>query len=229
MLFSNPYEKKYKESYKERNLYYKIFAGVIFNELIPENDLPLRFIECLSVKYGETCEAFKTNEKTHVIADLKGLKEDAQNGNLTVFFDYHIEQILKEKGLSCYECSMKGEIADIFIGGSNNFIAIEAKYLTDFGFGKDVEKNQKRILFAQENIGTSTGIQVLLISDKKHYNLKKKKNCKNSNYEALRNYLVNQANDIPFILIDWKDIENLIPDNISFGNAKKYLEKKLRG
>ena len=31
--FDEPFEKK--ESHKERNLYYKIFAGYLFNELVP--------------------------------------------------------------------------------------------------------------------------------------------------------------------------------------------------
>ncbi|MDI6739112.1 MAG: hypothetical protein QME74_01980, partial [Candidatus Edwardsbacteria bacterium] len=53
MIFNK--QKEISESHKERNLYCKIFAGAIFNELLPTN-YSVPFIEKLISRYKYTCE-----------------------------------------------------------------------------------------------------------------------------------------------------------------------------
>ena len=202
----------FPESNKERNLYYKVFAGCIFNEIIDKNNLPNTFIEKLKERYEYTCEIFSVKENQDVYTCLEQLKIDFKNNNLNVSFDYHINLI--------DENSDRGELADIFINGTNTFISIEAKYLENYKFEKDIRINRERIKIAIDK-SKYTGIEVLLIKSSK---------LKNStvNYTYLEEYMGNKDNqDIPFIIIFWEDILDIIKLDSRMWNVYEYLSKSI--
>jgi len=202
----------FPESNKERNLYYKVFAGCIFNEIIDKNNLPNTFIEKLKERYEYTCEIFSVKENQDVYTCLEQLKIDFKNNNLNVSFDYHINLI--------DENSDRGELADIFINGTNTFISIEAKYLENYKFEKDIRINRERIKIVIDK-SKYTGIEVLLIKSSK---------LKNStvNYTYLEEYMGNKDNqDIPFIIIFWEDILDIIKLDSRMWNVYEYLSKSI--
>lgn len=61
----------FPESNKERNIYYKVFAGCIFNELINKNNLPNAFIEKLKYRYNWTCKHFSLEDNKEVYTYLE--------------------------------------------------------------------------------------------------------------------------------------------------------------
>lgn len=224
----------FKESYKERNLYAKIFGGLIFNELIPDNNLPEKFMVKLGKQYEWTCEKFGIDEKKEDREKVKELIdeliEDARNQNLTVSFDYHINREVKaDKKIP--RCDV-GEMADIFIGGTKSFVAIEAKFEMDYGHAKDIVKNGDRIsefmkYKNRDKIQVENAFQVLLITEKKFTNLKRMQNHPGSNYNKLKIFLKTDKRN-PFILIFWEDILDIIPKGAPFNEAYEYLEDRLK-
>lgn len=64
------------ESYKERNLYYKIFAGYLFNELIPEYyERKTKFLKLLELKINLAERFFGDKQKADNI--LAGIQKIA--------------------------------------------------------------------------------------------------------------------------------------------------------
>lgn len=202
----------FPESNKERNLYYKVFAGCIFNELINKNNLPNAFIEKLKYRYNWTSKHFSLEDNKEVYTYLEQLKSDFKNNKLNVSFDYHINRI--------DENSDRGELADIFINGTNTFVAIEAKYLEKYEFKKDIMKNRSRIKKAMDK-SNYAGIEVLLIQGSKlEYSV--------VNYNALNNYMRNEDNqDIPFIIIFWEDILDIIKLDLRMWDVCDYLSESI--
>ena len=188
------------ESEKERNLYYKFFAGYFFNELVLgyQNrinvflerhifDSPLKFGPNIAINF------------THV-------------NKIYITFDYHA-YLIDEK-------SDRGEVADVLLFEPKNdlIISIEVKFLTDWKFEKDVLKNLERLkVFKNKN-----KIQCLLITEQKLKNSQNKIKQPGSNYKKLIN---NQTTlEFPFIVLTWdalfRDCENQ--------NIKVFFEKHIK-
>ena len=136
MLF-NVSKDRFFESYKERNLYYKFFAGYYFNELIQGCQERLDFFynllknpdKSLGAEFPK--EVFAKVEETHVS------------------FDNHEcdPQLITET-----KAPDRGEFADILIQDHRNqiLIVIEVKYLSDWNHQRDIIDNRERILRAKE-------------------------------------------------------------------------------
>jgi len=235
----------FQESKKERNLYIKIFAGCLFNELIPDNNLPYDFLKLLKNRYIETCSELTPKiipKKIHLDL-LDSLIDDAKDENVHTMFDYHINQF--------NELGDRGELADILISGSNYFVAIEAKREIKWEFIGDVLNNRIRIGMASDE---KQGIQVLLVLKKDWENRKDYQdyeyvcscitNCnfgktfKRSLYAPnplnpkgkyvnpkLDNYYnenINKVDNIGFVVMSWEDINDVIKNKIE-NEKKTYL------
>ncbi|CAB5161718.1 hypothetical protein D3OALGA1CA_5098 [Olavius algarvensis associated proteobacterium Delta 3] len=168
------------ESEKERNLYYKFFAGYFFNELVPGYEQRVesffkKHILHPKEKFGPEIEL----EYTHI-------------DSVHATFDYHAYLVDKEAD--------RGELADILLLEPKNdlVIAIEAKFLSDWRFEKDVQRNSERI----ELLPNKKKVQCLLISDQKLRNSKSKINQPGSNFKKLKD---NEGDlKFPFRIITWQ-------------------------
>jgi hypothetical protein len=146
------YDESAFESYKERNLYYKFFAGYFFNELISGWEQRLdEFCQLILARSGQPGGIRLSAATTHVS------------------FDNHLIQLVK-KGVD------RGEFADILLLDNHNrvLVGIEAKYLSDWKHDKDIICNAKRLRQAGEILGISTTIQCLLVSSSKWGNSRQK-------------------------------------------------------
>jgi hypothetical protein len=129
MLFDTPIGKldaEHFESFKERNLYYKFFAGYFANELVKgwENRF-MSLVDLVGGKYGK-------------LGRLVGpLDMNPKHTHLS--FDNHIAQYLNGSTTD------RGEFSDVFFYDckTRNGIAIEVKYLSPIG-SKDIYDNPKR-------------------------------------------------------------------------------------
>jgi len=151
MLFNA--DRRVFESYKERNLYYKFFAGYFFNELIPG--------------YGKRLRAFVKLIDNELKAKPKiGSPDIILSPKSTyVSFDNHLIQFKGERNLVGVERVDRGEFADILVRdlASKHFVAIEAKYLSNWDKEKDIERNRSRIIKAKNHLGAKSFVQCLLI------------------------------------------------------------------
>lgn len=217
MLF-NTNDYLFLESDKERNLYFKILGGCVFNELIPDNKLGRIFIDKLISKYKCTCNEFRTNISEDVVEKLHNFNLDFDS--LHVSFDYYAYKAEESS-------SDKGELADIFISGSRpGFIAIEAKFKEDYIFNKDIVLNGNRIYEISE-LKSCFGAQVLLITNNKWLNSKRKSNQSGSNYNLLEEYITNEVNKIPFILLLWEDVLEVISKDKRMKKVCRFLSDML--
>jgi hypothetical protein len=195
------------ESYKERNFYYKVFAGYLFNELLPEYkankaaffDLLIRNEGAKKLKVGDTM--------------LNQALSELSTNEIQVTFDFHPKQIIKDY-------SDHGESSDIIIWGDRYFISIEVKYLSDWSFKKDITEVQKRIMDVGNKVNKQ-GIQVLLIKETKFENAKSKLNQLGSNLNELQK-AINELK-VPILIITWEQIKGLIPTE----KVTKYIEMQL--
>ena len=86
MLFNSNPLPTVDESYKERNLYYKIFAGYIFNEFVAGYaERKERFLDLICTQENNT-NYYKT----------KQIIEKMKHEEIHVDFDHHACQICKE-------------------------------------------------------------------------------------------------------------------------------------
>lgn len=195
------------ESEKERNLYYKFFAGFFFNELV--------------LSYEKRVQAFYnfmfSVPAKHCYGPPFKMPTDAITfpNALSVTFDYH-GYLLNEK------CN-RGELADILIHDQTNGLvfAIEAKFLSDWSFNKDVEGNTKRIELSGIKQGCKEVYQVLLITRSKLSEVEKKEHVLRSSLAKLN---PNESLPYPFKIITWQDLISLC------GNEKveKYFEEHVK-
>ena len=191
------------ESYKERNLYYKIFAGYFFNELIDgyENRV-IQFLKLFSNRdkkyYGDgEVDVFKT-----IGRELPTL----------VTFDYHTSQVIK-----LANGNDRGESSDILIWFKNLFISIECKYLTNPTVSKDITQVQDRIILLKEHFKMN-GLQVILYKETKWENSKK-----TNRKDSFRRKFENEKFKIPCVILFWEDLLKIIDDI----NVKQYLQIQL--
>lgn len=192
------------ESYKERNLYYKIFAGYLFNELVDG--------------YNERKNSFfKRLEKTpsdRIFGEVpKVLKDSRQaflNEPIHVTFDFHPSQ---------WDSSQdRGEMSDIVIWMDKSFYSIEVKYLSHWTYAKDIATVQNRIQVISRMISEDgdkkAPLQILLVKMEDWTNSESRGDI--SNVEKLKNNILN----IPVIVIFWEELLEIIGEP----NVKSYLE-----
>ncbi len=185
------------ESEKERNLYYKIFAGYLFNDLIPGHEERLQdFCYLLNnpIELGKKCST----------SDIK-LKPSTTH----ISFDNHLY-------LFSIPDTDQGEFADILLQdkSNNTLIAIEAKLHSNWSYKKDIMSNQKRLDSLKEYLGNISIYPILLITKAKWDMAKNKLESSKSNY---KNFLNSSS---CFRVILWEQIIEIIPDE----SVKKYLK-----
>ncbi len=200
------------ESYKERNLYYKVFAGYLFNELLPAYEQRKEdFFELLINQVNSDQHFARGVDLGKPISDvLKELSED----NLHVSFDFHPKQVIPNY-------PDHGEVSDVIIWGEKHFLSIEVKYLSDWTFKKDIEEVQCRIAEMSKQTKKKC-IQILLIKESKWLNNMKKENQKGSNYALLKDN--EQLLKVPLIVISWEQLLQIINDE----TVKQYLIDQLK-
>lgn len=166
MLFS--FGEDIVESEKERNLYYKFFAGYFLNELLPgwENRLQ-RFAELI----GSTARDESVRLERPIVL---------QPSTTHVSFDCHAYLLNDE--------SDRGEFADIMLHDTESkcLIAIEAKFLSDWNFKKDIVENGKRLSDLRNKLPDGTQIvQCLLVKESKWERVALMANHQDSNFKKL--------------------------------------------
>jgi hypothetical protein len=175
------------ESEKERNLYYKIFAGYLLNEFIPGYQDRLQSL----------CSLINNSEERGKAAPKSTLKLDPTNTHIS--FDNHI--YLFSPNLD------RGEFADILIHDelNNTIVTIEAKLHSNWSYDKDILSNKRRLDLIQNNLPQIHLFPVLLVSRCRWENAKKMESHQNSHYVRFRD-----APDCPFIVILWEQLNNTI-------------------
>ena len=155
------------ESEKERNLYYKFFAGYFFNELIPD----------LDARIGSFCTLL--NDCT------RGGKSIRPGVRLTpdsthVSFDNH-GYLFSGIGLD------RGEFADVLIQDHSTrvMVAIEAKVQSNWSYNKDIASNEKRLKLIENEIPNLTMFPCLLLTESKWKASARQKSRQHSNYQRL--------------------------------------------
>jgi len=188
------------ESEKERNLYYKYFAGYFFNEPVP--GLESRFSKFALLLQRKAQE----QGIDEISKDLFSVKD------VHVSFDNHAYLVLgKEVG--------RGEFADIMVYDSKNkiLVAIEVKYLSDWNYQKDIEGNAERINKISNHLKCKRTIQCLLILYRKLQQVQKKVGHSRSNYTRLNNMLENRP-----MILTWEEFLDIC-DNKS---VSSYLKRQ---
>lgn len=192
------------ESYKERNFYYKIFAGYLFNELLPGYEQRKRlFLNLLKSIVEDNNRFFSLKNDVNLFLE----KMASEEWNVT--FDYHLAQIFKED-----KADDRGEMSDVLILGKSCFISIECKLLSNYNIGKDIITVQKRIKkFA--NHFQQAPFQILLIKRQKWENsarIKDRSELTTSGHQF----------DIPLLVLFWDELETVIDSP----SVKAYLLKQ---
>ena len=190
------------ESERERNLYYKFFAGYFFNELVTDIQVRLNcFKEMIQEALMSTGKA-PLPEKSFLL------------DNTHISFDNHAYSIIGNK-------SDKGEFADVMIYDKRYkyIIAIEVKYLTNYKANKDVVKNIERLEALANELKWTGVVPCLLLTNTKNLNAKRKINQTGSNYKKLLDY----GSKGPVVL-EWERFLDCCADPI----VKEYLKYQLR-
>jgi len=126
------------ESEKERNLYYKFFAGYFLNELVEGAESRIRAL--VRLLHERTNVAFEMNPtETHVTFDLHGYLLDHQTD--------------------------RGELADVALHcpKTNTLVVIEVKFLSTFTVQKDIVPLLARIEAVQNKHRSLRVVPFLLI------------------------------------------------------------------
>lgn len=175
---------KNDESYKERNLYYKFFAGYFFNELISGyEDRKLHFFNLLESKISLPDRFFgESNNANTILTEM-------QTVPLNVTFDYHPAQIFEED-----KKDNRGEMSDILVLTGKYMLSIECKFLSNINYKKDVNEVQERII-KFSNRFNKAALQILLLKKEKWNNSK-----------LTRNNLNDKRPVIPIVVLFWEDL-----------------------
>jgi len=189
------------ESYKERNLYYKLFAGYLFNELI--EGWQGRFESFISLL------ADPTYPETRPLAPLL-----LKAGTTHVSFDNHLIQLTDS-------ATDRGEFADVLLFDSDSraLVAIEAKFLSDWEFEKDVKSNGERLEEARRRLGASSVTSVLLVTETKWKNVVAQQGKEKSQYRLL----VENYARCPVRVLTWERVR----DKCTAGSVRSYLDERL--
>ncbi len=200
------------ESEKERNLYYKFFAGYFFNDLVSGYERRVKsFYELLFYEYKDEENSF---------GDFK-LHDDMEiPSSVYVTFDFH--------GYLLIDAKDRGELADVLIQDHQNnlFIAIEAKSLTDWNYEKDIIVNSDRIIQLKNH--SENLYQVLLLTGDKLENCINKKNQNNSNWGRI---IKNEKDlKLPLRVITWENLFDisLEQDDDSCKEAIEFFQEHIK-
>ena len=178
------------ESEKERNLYYKIFAGYLFNELIPGHDLRVKsFFDLLKspVAIGKVAPPLPVSldpRSTHVSFD----------NHLYLFHELETD---------------RGEFADILLHDvkTRTIFAIEAKLHSNWSHDKDIVANQKRHFQLHDALHQANVVPVLLLMGRRWTHATQKGSDEHSNYSRLR-----EDPQCRFRVILWEQIAEIIQE-----------------
>lgn len=157
------------ESEKERNLYWKFFAGFYFNELIPGYEVRVReFYSLLS-------------QPTYQVGDIPMDRLQVPPDAVYVSFDNHPDRYLGKQS---------GEFADILIHDPQNgiLVGIEAKYLDDWDYQKDIVQNTEKLDFVGAHMGTEATLLCLLVPRAKWENVVAMEARPGSNFRRLKEH-----------------------------------------
>lgn len=188
-------KEQFAESRKERNFYYKIFCGGIFNELIPGYEERVQlFLELLEEACGEA-------GRSRVEKVVALLKADLAEGALYVDFDHHIHQEFGQPQAD--KQPDHGELADILLYGRRAFIAIEAKLYSNWSYDKDIKANRQRIICARRTKKQAGSLQVLLLTETKWQNSINQKRKPSSQWQRLQQEK-KKWDRRGFILLTWE-------------------------
>jgi hypothetical protein len=166
MLFS--FGDNVVESEKERNLYYKFFAGYFLNELLPGWENRLHQLAML-IDSAAQVEAVRLERPIAL-----------RPSTTHVSFDCHAYLLNDE--------SDRGEFADIMLHDTESrcLIAIEAKFLSDWNFKKDIIENGKRLSDLRDKLPDGTQIvQCLLVKESKWHRVALMAKHQDSNFTKL--------------------------------------------
>ncbi|MEK6623460.1 MAG: hypothetical protein AABY86_00735 [Bdellovibrionota bacterium] len=218
--FSNDTNQKYFESYKERNLYYKFFAGYLFNELIPGFDCRVASFNSL-LNSKTLLEEFTTTRRN--TEDSQPIALNATN--LHVSFDNHLKQLNGNQLVGEID---SGEFADILVMDDRTVVCIEAKYRSDISASKDLHANGDRIALLKEYavFHNKQFVQCLLITKAKWDGLKLHENRTGSNFKGLRDYLNESRHSWPFRLLLWDDFCEI--KDVCNKSVETYLRHQLK-
>lgn len=192
------------ESYKERNLYYKIFAGYLLNELVPG--------------YAERKKQFyqlllNASQNEGRLIDPHSVAEEIINTMKTeeihVTFDFHTAQIFDDD-----KRNDRGEMSDVLIISDKHLLSIECKYGSNYGIEKDILAVQKRIKRYSEKY-IRKPLQILLLKESKW-----SWSAKIDGRLDLNNYYC------PIIVLFWEDLPPIIEDESVFNYLLTQLDRK---
>jgi hypothetical protein len=195
------------ESEKERNLYYKYFAGYYFNELV------VGFEKRLS----EFCGLLNRKEMRFgsAIEDDQPFQLSAENTHVS--FDNH-------GYLFSNANTDRGEFADILVHDPTTrvLVPIEVKLHSDWSYAKDVEGNQTRLHKIQAALSDKGGhpriIPCLLLSVAKWDECQGQEARKASQFARLAD-----NGSLPLHILLWKDFLDLTTDK----HVHTFLAKQL--
>jgi hypothetical protein len=176
------------ESEKERNLYYKVFAGYLLNE----------YVGGLETRLDRLCHWISLAPVRGKSAPHIDLKLDL--GTTHVSFDNHA-YMFAELGAD------RGEFADILIHDreSKTVITIEAKVHSDWTYAKDIAANDKRIERIEAHMPGTTFVPCLLLKKEKWEQAAQMQSHPQSNY---RKFV--EADGNRFRVLFWEELATWI-------------------
>lgn len=205
MIFNTEVENFYEtESYKERNLYYKVFAGYLLNEVIP--GYQDRKEGLLSMLKELTTDAERCIDP---MGKATSILDDIKSENWQTTFDYHTAQVFAED-----KRDDRGEMSDILISTPKHMISIECKFGSNYSIEKDIETVQGRIRKYSSRYKLIPLQLLLLKKSKWGYSAKIKDRLTIDNKEEF----------CPVIVLFWEDINELVKDE----RVLKYCEMQLK-
>ncbi len=187
------------ESEKERNLYYKVLAGYVFNELVPG--------------WSERLAAFNELLQRKVDAHQMVLKRRVELTEAThVSFDNHAYVV-------GYDTD-RGELADILLHDASRklLVAIEAKFSSDWSVAKDIHKNLERLDLFRQRWLQSDIVPCLLVTQRKWDAVQGLRKHRNSSY---RRYVEQFRTQV--LVLTWEELLPLCRE----AAVRKYLEYQL--
>jgi hypothetical protein len=155
------------ESEKERNLYYKLFGGYFFNELVPGFEQRLAQF-CHLLDHPEHPDERQSQPLCLTAATTH------------VSFDNHAYLFEKWK-------EDRGELADIIVHdrSTRTLVFIEAKVHSDFSYNKDIVENSARIRAVRDGLGDCHAVHCLLIKQSKWKEVQRQVGNRNSQFAKL--------------------------------------------
>lgn len=208
MLFDTG-ENFYKiESYKERNLYYKMFAGYLFNEFIPDfKSYTRRKIKFFELLIGILEDPTRFRGDKEIISNILAA---SQVQDIHTTFDYHSSQII-----DYHKQNNRGEMSDVLLITKQYFISVECKYLSDVSYGKDILEVQERIKVVASFLSLIP-LQIVLIKSDKWNEAKRLQNHPGSFYTAFQKAIV----FTPCVVLFWEDLLSIINNDA----VKQFLQ-----